>query len=169
MRRKKAEKLKEEQFWTDFFYFNVPAHLDAVPLHLERANFRRYHIDDEGIAKMITAVLSIFQLDLDGTDITNEAIRLLSKLEYVTELRLKNCKGIDDACVPDLYQIKGLELLHLGGTSITVPALIAGGIFKDLKQLFIDYEAEDQQVLEDLAILLPEGCELIVNHRSFEL
>ncbi|WP_316842719.1 hypothetical protein [Pedobacter gandavensis] len=169
MRRKKAEKLKEEQFWNDFFYFNVPPHLDAVPVHLQRANFRYYHVDDEGIAKMITAVLSVYQLDLDGTDITNEAIRLLSKLEYVTELRLKECQGIDDGCVPDLYQIKGLELLHLGGTAITVPALIENGPFKDLKQLFISDDTDDKQALEELAILLPKDCELIVNHKLFEL
>lgn len=169
MRRKKAEKLKEEQFWNDFFYFNVPAHLDAVPLHLERANFRRYHVDDEGISMMMTAVLSVYQLDLDGTDITNEAIRMLTELEYVTELRLKNCEGIDDSCVPDLYKIKGLKLLHLGGTSITVQAMIEGGTFSHLKELFIDYEDQEIKVLQELAILLPKDCELIVNHQRFEL
>lgn len=169
MRRKKAAKLKEEQFWNDFFYFNVPAQLDAVPLHLERANFRRYHVDDEGIAMMMTAVLSIYQLDLDETDITGEAIRMLTKLDYVTELRLKNCEGIGDSCVPDLYQIKGLELLHLGGTSITVQALIEGGTFSDLKRLFISYDDEDATILENLAILLPKDCELIVNHQPFVL
>ncbi|WP_316822183.1 hypothetical protein [Pedobacter gandavensis] len=169
MRRKKAEKLKEEQFWNDFFFFNVPAHLNEVPLHLQRVNFRYYHADDEGIERMISAVLSIYQLDLDGTDITNEGIRLLSKLDYLTELRLKECLGIDDGCVPDLYQIKGLELLHLGGTSISPNALVAAGVFKDLKQLFISYYAEDQKILEDLAILLPEKCKLIVNHKLYEL
>lgn len=169
MRRKKAEKLKEEQFWNDFFYFNVPANLDAVPLHLERANFRRYHVDDEGIGMMMTAVLSVYQLDLDETDITNEAIRMLTQLDYVTELRLKSCRGIDDACVPDLFKIKGLELLHVGDTSITAQALVEGGLFKDLKHLFIDHYDEDRIVLKDLAVLLPKDCELIVNHRLFEL
>lgn len=167
MRRKKAGKLKEIQFWNDFFYFNVPKHLNAVPAHLERANFRRYHVDDEGISMMMTAVSSIFQLDLDETEITNASISKLTELDHLGELRLKNCKGIDPQCASDLYKIKGLELLHLGGTAINAEALLNAGTFKTLKELFISSDAEEDSFLKKLALMLPEGCELIVNHQKF--
>jgi hypothetical protein len=167
MRKKKAAKLKEEQFWANFFHFNVPAHLNEVPQHLQRANFRYYNVDDEGIAWMTEYVMSIYQLDLDETDITNIGIKELTKLDYINEIRLKNCEGVDENCLPDLLKIKGLELLHLGGTSIRAKQILEAGNFSELKMLLID--DEDERYLQDLAISLPKDCKLVVNRQPFYL
>lgn len=169
MRRKKKEKLEEEKFWNDFFYFNIPAGVDEVPAHLERVNFRRYNVNDTGILRMVEYVRSIYQLDLDETDITNESIRHLSQLEKIQELRLKNCTSIDDGCLPDLYNIKGLELLHLGGTSITAKGLKDISRLTDLRLLLISAsEEETPESLINIALSLPPGCEFLVNHKLFE-
>ncbi|CAL1516380.1 hypothetical protein [Chitinophaga sp. MM2321] len=168
MRKKKKAKLEEELYWSNFFYFNVPAHLNEIPTHMERLNFRRYHVDDEGILKMVGVVRSVYQMDLDGTDITNEGIRHLTQLEKIQELRLKNCKGIDNGCLEFLYQIKGLELLYLGGSGITVDGLSGISCLKDLKSFYISADDnEDPEKLRSIAASLPPGCEFIVNHRAF--
>ena len=112
-------RLKEEQFWNNFFYFNVPKHLDQVPQHLERVNFRIYNVDDYGLGQMVAYVQTINMLDLDGTDVTNAGIAELTKLKDIKELRLKECRFIDNGCIPDLNKLTGLTLLHLGGTSLT--------------------------------------------------
>ncbi len=168
MRKKKAAKLKEEEFWTNFFYFNIPDHINEVPSRLERANFRRYNVDDEEIGWMIEYVRSIYQLDLDETEITNAGIALLSTLDAVNELRLKNCLNIDAGCLEDLQQIKDLELLHLGGTSIGVDDLIAAPLkFKSLKILLLDDYELDEAKLQQLYISLPGGCALNINHQLY--
>jgi len=168
MRKKKTAKLKEEEFWSNFFYFNIPSHINEVPARLERANFRRYHVDDEEIGWMIEYVRSIYQLDLDGTEITNAAIAMLSTLDAVNELRLKNCTNIDAGCLKDLQQIKDLELLHLGGTSIGVDELIAAPLkFKSLKFLLLDDDELNEEKLQELYVSLPVGCELNVNHKVY--
>lgn len=168
MRKKKAEKLKEEQFWINFFYFNLPANVNEVPAHLERANFRYYHVDDEELGWMMEYVKSIYQLDMDETGITNAGIALLAKMDHVTELRLKNCEAIDAACLNDLLQIKELELLHLGGTAITAVDLNHHPEkFSRLKTLLISMDDMDVPALEELYTSLPAGCELLVNHKAF--
>ncbi len=117
---------------------------------------------------MIEYVRSIYQLDLDGTEITNAGITLLSTLDAVNELRLKNCPNIDAGCLEDLQQIKELELLHLGGTSIGVDDLIATPLkFKSLKFLLLDDDELNDEKLQQLYVSLPVGCELNINHRVY--
>ena len=89
MRRKKKQRLKEEAFWAAFFFYSVPRHLDEVPEHIDRANFRVDGVDDEGLSLMVTKVRSIYQLDLDDTDITIEGLRHLTQLDFVKELRCR--------------------------------------------------------------------------------
>lgn len=168
MRKKKAAKLKEDEFWSNFFYFNIPGHINEVPARLERGNFRRYQVDDEEIGWMIEYVRSIYQLDLDETEITNAGIALLSTLDAVNELRLKNCPNIDAGCLADLQQIKGLELLHLGGTSIGVDDLIAAPLkFESLKTLLLNDDELNEEKLQLLYVSLPNGCELNINHQLY--
>lgn len=167
MRRKKKQRLKEEAFWATFFHINVPRHLEEVPDHLERVNFRVCGVDDEGLALMAGPVKSINQLDLDDTDITIEGLRHLARLDYIRELRLKECRRIDNEAMEVIVKIKGLELLHLGGTAINVYGLASIGDLKELKLLLISAAGEEEKELPRIAALLPPGCELIVNHQTY--
>lgn len=171
LRKKKKQKLKEQQFWSTFAYFSTPKLPDEVPTHLERVNFRIWnHVEDEEIEMMVTHVQSINMLDLDETYITNYSIQLLSQLSFIKELRLKGCREIDDEAIPHLNNIKGLELLHLGGTSITLNGVLQLSANHPLRTLLISVD-DPEQHQNDLTIIAQRfpGCEFIVNHKNFTI
>ena len=167
MRRKKQQRLKEEAFWARLLYFSVPRQPDEVPDHFERVNFRIAGVDDEELALMATRVRSINQLDLDGTDITIEGLRHLTRLAFIKELRLKECRFLDNEAVETICGIRSLELLHLGGTGITVSGLSGIGCLGQLKLLLISATEGEMNELPRLDAVLPPGCKLIVNHKDY--
>ncbi|MEJ8820143.1 hypothetical protein [Lacibacter sp. H407] len=171
MRKKKKQKLKEQQFWGTFAYFSKPQLPDSIPTHLERVNFRIWnHVDDEQIEMMVTHVQSINMLDLDETEITNYSIQLLTKLSFIKELRLKGCNEIDDDAMTHLNNIKGLELLHIDGTSISIKGVLQLRADHPLRMLLIRVD-DPEQHLSDLTTIAQRfpDCELIVNHKSFTI
>lgn len=170
MRRKKKQRLAEEQFWGTFHYFNVPDGQEQTPAHLRRINFRIWEsVQDEHLSRMITRVRSVDMLDLDETDITDEGVALLTQMDFIKELRLKGIHSITDECIPYLNQVKGLELLHIGGTNITLEGILRLGPLKELKKLLVSLpDTEDtMENKQRIAALFP-GCEVIVNHKMFE-
>lgn len=166
MRRKKTEALASNTFWSNFFYFNIPKHINEIPSHVERVNFRYYGANDNDLERMGQKVSSIYQLDLDETDITDEGVKYLTRLENITELRLKGCKQITDQAMASICMLKGLELLHLIGTNITTDGFKRIGDLKQLKTLLISADAEDP-LLEEIFISLNPNCEFIVNYKAY--
>ncbi len=169
MRKKKKQKLKEQQFWSTFAYFSKPQLPDGIPTHLERVNFRIWnHVDDEQIEMMVTHVQSINMLDLDETEITNHGIQLLTKLSFIKELRLKGCREIDDEAIPHINNIKGLELLHIDGTSISINGVLQLRADHPLRMLLIGIDDPERHhnELTIIAQRFPD-CEFIVNHQNF--
>lgn len=169
MRNKKKQQLIEEQFWSNFAFFNLPKNMDKIPSHIERVNFRIWdHVEDVQIELMVQHVRSINMLDLDETSITNYSIQLLSQLEFIKELRLKGCREIDDVAIPYINNIKRLELLHLGSTSISINGLLHLNANHPLRMLLvsIDNPENHHNDLTTIAQRFP-SCELIVNHKEF--
>jgi len=169
MRKKKKQKLKEETFWANFCHFNLPKEQNEIPTHIKRVNFRLSGADDEDLQLMAGYIKSIEQLDLDETEITNLGLHYLTQLESIKELRLKGCQGIDDDGLPYIYQIKGLELLHLGSTSITVARLQEINKLPYLKTLLISANDDEEILLPQIARQLPKDCVFIVNHKDYIL
>lgn len=169
MRKKKQEKLKEEQFWSTFCYFNLPKNRVHLPADLERVNFRIWdYVNDEHLLLMMSRIKSINYLDLDETDITNKGISHLTQLDHIKELRLKGITAIDDGCMESLSKLKGLELLHLGGTSVTLNGLTQLGSLQKLRVLLLSLTATEEIRIKMLELkkLLP-GCEFIFNYKSY--
>lgn len=171
MRKKKKQKLKEQQFWSTFAFFSTPKLQDEIPTHLERVNFRIWNsVEDDEIEMMVTHVQSINMLDLDETDIANYSIQLLSQLSFIKELRLKGCRKIDDEAILHINHIKGLELLHIDGTSISIKGVLQLSTSHPLHMLLIgvDDPEQHQDELTTIAQRFPD-CELIVNHKSYTI
>jgi Ran GTPase-activating protein (RanGAP) involved in mRNA processing and transport len=170
MRKKKKQKLKEEKFWELFFHINIPPHINEVPAHMRRVNFRIEGVSDEELLFMLEYVKSIDMLDLDESEITNLGIQYLTQLDVLKELRLKSCKEINDGCIEYLCQIKSLELLHLGSTNITLEGWSQLSCLQNLKTLLISADSVEDinDSLVKLSAELP-NCEIIVNHKVFEL
>lgn len=125
------------------------------PGHLPRARFWEGDIDDEQLG----------WLDIYEAPITRIGIQHLTQMACPKELRVKGCAELRDDCVADLAHIKGLELLHLGDTGVTLDGLLElrGG---HLQTVFISSELPAptiQERLHQLEQLLP-GCEVVINH-----
>ena len=107
-------------------------------------------LDDEGLAYLLTNVKGVNMLDLNEIEITNATIALLTKLEYVNELRMKGCVDIDNNCIADLNKIASLQFLHVKNTGITIDGLLQLTALTKLTELL--FSADDP--------LDPDGIEL---------
>ena len=113
-------------------------------------------------------VKGVNMLDLNETDITNESIALLTGLEYVKELRAKECHHLDNDCVDDLNKLTSLVFLHLKSTNITVDGLLRLKNLPDLKTLMFsaDDVAAIKEKLLQLKTMLPH-CEIVINSKPY--
>lgn len=125
-------------------------------------------LDDEGFAYIMDGVKGVNMLDLNETEITNKSIELLTGLEYVRELRLKGCHGLDDNCVDDLNKITSLELLHVKNTSVTINGLLKLHALTNLKTIL--FSADDVDPIKEKMLQLKtthSACEFVVDGKPY--
>jgi len=121
-------------------------------------------VDDEGLAYLLTSVKGVNMLDLNETEITNESIKLLTRLEYVHELRLKGVHALDNRCIQYLNELPSLKFLHVTHTGITIDGLLQLTNLKALSTLLFsanDVDAIQHKILQ-LHGLFPD-CDLVIN------
>lgn len=125
-------------------------------------------LDDDGFAFIMKNVKGVNMLDLNDTAITNESIKLLTRLEYVNELRAKECHGLDNGCIEFLNQLTSLIFLHVKSTGITIDGLLQLTNLTNLIELM--FSAEDTENLEEkmmqLRKILPD-CKFVVNSKPW--
>ena len=121
-------------------------------------------LDDDAFAYIMTKVKGVNMLDLNETEITNESIKLLTRLEYVNEIRAKGCRQLDNGCIAYLNQLPSLKFLHLKSTAVTISGLLQLTNLPELKELM--FSADDVNLIgsamQQLKALLP-GCAFTVN------
>ena len=145
-----GKKKRDRKYWKRRFGDLTAESMQPYYQHLD---FRRItDLDDEGLEYLLTNVKGINMLDLHETEITNESIKLLTTLEYVTELRAKGMYGLTDACAEDLNKIKGLELLHVKSTLITIDGLLKLTDQQQLKKIL--FSATDVEAIKDKMLQL---------------
>lgn len=136
----------------------------------------QHHIDfrgiedfnDEAFAYVMKNVKGVNMLDLNETDVTNQSIKSLTNLEYVNEIRAKECPNITDECIPDLNKLSALQFLHVKSTPISVDGLLKLDQLSNLKTLM--FSAEDIVDINSKLIqlkLMHLDCELIINSKPF--
>jgi hypothetical protein len=121
-------------------------------------------LDDEGFAYLLTNVKGVNMLDLNETEITNASITLLTRLEYVNELRIKGCSDIDDDCIADLNKITSLQFLHVKNTGITIDGILQLTALTKLTTIL--FSADDTAAIKDKMLLLKESlpnCSFAIN------
>ncbi|OWP61673.1 hypothetical protein CDA63_18190 [Hymenobacter amundsenii] len=133
--------------------------------YLHHGRFWDGDLEDEQVGWLAARFATIDMLDIYDAPITRASIQHLTSVKQLKELRLKDCTALQDDCVADLARIKGLELLHLGGTGVTLDGLLE--LRGDcLQTVFISSDLSTpliQDRLRLLALSLP-GCEVVVNH-----
>lgn len=146
-------------------YFNPKSESKDEIAYQDHMDFRALpELNDDGLANHLSRVRGINMLDLNETEITNASITLLTKLEYVNELRIKDCTEIDNDCIADLNKITSLQFLHVKDTGITIDGLLQLTALTKLTRLL--FSADDVVAIKDKMLLLRDkfpNCSFIVN------
>lgn len=142
---------------------------ESISGYQEHIDFRLLEdFNDEAFAYLMENVKGVNMLDLNETDISNDSITLLTHLEYVNELRAKECANLDNDCVDALNKLTSLIFLHLKSTNITIDGLLKLKNLSNLKTLM--FSADDivpiKEKLLELKTMLPE-CELVINSKPY--
>jgi hypothetical protein len=157
---------KNRKYWKRRFGGETAGDSAAYHHHLD---FRRSDdLDDEGLAYLMTDVKGVDMLDLNETDISNESIKLLTGLEYVKELRAKDCRYLDNDCVENLNQMPSLEFLHFKNTAITIDGLLHLTNLPYLKVLM--FSATDTESIKEKMVQLKNqlpNCDFTVNSKPW--
>jgi hypothetical protein len=91
--------------------------LSGLESRLRRINFSRTEITDEGL-EQLSRMEKLEQLRLSSPRITDEGLACLRRLEHVRFLHLIDIP-ITDAGLEHLHALKSLESLYLDGTKVT--------------------------------------------------
>lgn len=142
---------------------------EALVGYHDHIDFRFYdEFDDDAFAFLMKNVKGVNMLDLNETDITDESIKLLTNLEYIYELRAKQCRNLTNNCAVDLNKLTALTFLHLKSTEITVDGLLNLKNLKNLKTLL--FSAQDvpsiRNELVKLKVMLLSS-EIIINSKPY--
>ena len=142
---------------------------ESIAGYQEHIDFRSWEdFNDEAFSFLMENVKGVNMLDLNETDITNDSITLLTRLEYVNELRAKECRNLDNGCVDDLNKLTSLVFLHLKSTNITIEGLLKLTNLSHLETLM--FSADDtipiKEKLVELKTMLPH-CEIVINSKPY--
>ena len=157
---------REREFWKTFGIEDP----EQVPPHYHHVDLRCSGISDEELGLMTARIKRIEMLDLNDTEITALGIENLNGMEYLAELRIKDCAQIDDDAIPYLCRLSHLRLLNIKGTKITINGLLGMGSAKTLEELYFSsngYEDINKQ-LQMLQQLLP-NCKLVVDGKEYTI
>lgn len=155
---------REREFWKSFGIDDP----EQVPPQYHRVDLRCTRISDEELGLMATRIKRIEMLDLNDTEITATGIENLVVLEHLAELRIKDCAQIDDSAIPHLSQLKGLRLLNIKGTRITINGLLGIMDAKALEELYFTSSGREDisEQLQQLQQILPT-CRLVVDGKEY--
>ena len=137
--------------------------------YVDHIDFRFFDdFNDEAFAFLMKNVKGVNMLDLNETNITNESIEFLTNLEYVNEIRARQCENLTDDCSEDLNKLTQLTFLHLRSTSITIDGLLNLKDLTNLKTLLFSAEEtlSKKEKLLDLKLMhLP--CEMVIDSKPY--
>lgn len=165
--------MKKEKREAFFWESNYGIKKGDLPKMSDTAHHLRYRdsdLTDEQLGFIIARIKNIGQLDLDNSLITDEGIEHLIQLNSIKELRLKGCDQITKKSIPVLNRLTTLELLHLGGTSISPEDALGLSALQQLKLLLVrDDNATTSEIAEKafaLQLLLP-NCDININYQIY--
>lgn len=150
--------------WKKLFDFQGAKTEMKISEHLKHVNLKMSSIGDKEIRLLSSNVKTIETLDLEETEISNTSILYLTNLKSLKELRLTNCRKIDDGCLPYLNQLFSLEYLYLGDTSITHKGIQSCDNLQNLKSINISVKDPESSKADLTALQYTfPNCKLVVN------
>lgn len=108
----------------------------------------------EGLAS-VGKMPKLVRLNLWLTEVDDTGIESLAPLKALTHLNLDNVRGITDRSLNRISEMSELELLHLGGTSVTAAGLPRLYGLKNMKSLFVTRLGLTDQEVASLREAMP--------------
>lgn len=111
-------------------------HQFSALVDLEVLNMAGAQVTDVGM-QALAPLVDLHTLDLSRMQLTAKGLEPVTQLPKLRRLNLWQCTRMDDKAASYLLQMKSLEVLDLGETSVTDAALDQFEKMEQLKELFI--------------------------------
>ncbi len=150
---------RNKKYWQDRF-----GNVEHGAYHSDFDLRRIEDLDDNGLAILLTNVRGIDSLNLSETEISNDAIRLLTELEYIKKLSLQGCENIDEGCIATLNKLTSLTMLYVRNTGISINGLLQLDKLVNLKRLL--FSASNEDSLQEKMLLMKErfpNCTFVID------
>lgn len=137
---------EEKYFWWHFGHItdskNIPTELPAFT-SIDSL------VDDEYIGMLAAKVSIVKYIYLKETRITDEGVRLISGFKQLRSLTLMKHENITKDCLPYLNKLTDLEYLDVWKTKIRLEDLGALTNLKNLKELYVSPNDEEDESDQD--------------------
>ncbi|MDG1279296.1 MAG: hypothetical protein P8O16_18600 [Algoriphagus sp.] len=155
--------LKEEnKFWQRHFRIEK---LEDIPKNWSRYTSIDSEKDDTFLYFLSLRVLSILEIRLKDTFVTDEGIKHICGFEDLKILYLRKHKEITKKSIPYFNQMKSLESLNITKTKITLTDLSDLLDNQSLKEVFLSSNESDENLIEKAFVLkerMPK-CNIYLN------
>ena len=156
----------EKRFWWNFGQItdskNIPTELPSFT-SIDSSD------DDEYITMLLAKVSVINCIYLKETLVTDEGVKLISKLKQLKRLTLMKHENITKDCLPYLNKLTDLEYLDIWRTKICLEDLAALKDLKKLKELYVSAEENEERELVLEKIIKAEetlpGCKIYTDYQ----
>ena len=141
---------EEKKFWQTHYHFDKPSQLHENWQQIWSVDGNE---DDEFFYFFTLRVISIVEVHLKDTQITDKAVEYMTKFKALKYLFLRKHDAITKASIPFFNQMVSLESLNLTRTQITLTDLCDQLNNQSLKEVFLDSEENEDNILEKAFIL----------------
>jgi len=136
---------QEKKFWQTHFHFDAPSQLHENWQQIWSVDNSE---DDDYFYFFTLRVTSIVDVYLKASLITDKAVEYMTKFKELKYLVLRQHKNITKASIPYFNQMEKLESLNITKTKITLTDLCEQLNNQSLKEVFLDSEENEENILE---------------------
>ena len=156
---------EEKKFWQTHYHFDKPSQLYENWQQIWSADGNE---DDDFFYFFTKRVTTIQDVYLKDTLISDKAVEYMVQFKELKSLFLRKHDTITKVCIPFINQMQQLESLNITKTKITLTDLCDSLNNQSLKEVFLDAEEEEKNILEK-AFMLKEripNCDIFLNCSS---
>jgi len=141
---------EEKKFWQTHYHFDKPSQLHENWQQIWSVDNNE---DDDYFYFFTLRVTSIIDVYLKASLITDKAVEYMTKFKELKFLVLRQHQNITKASIPFFNQMHKLESLNVTKTSITLTDLYESLNNESLKEVFLDSEENEEDILEKAFVL----------------
>lgn len=141
---------EEKKFWQKNFRIEK---LNDIPKNWTAIKRIDSEIDDSFFYFISLRVASILEIHLKDTLITDEAMKHIAKFDDLEILFLRKHDSITKNSIPYFNKMESLKSLDITKTQITLTDLCFNLNNQSLKEVFLDSDDTDENVLEKAFVL----------------